>query len=288
MPPDAMTGRRCVVTGGSLGLGAAITRGLLARGAEVLVACRDVARAEQLRPTLAPPDAQARLRIERLDVSSLAEVRAFAETLASRWPRLDVLVNNAGASFPLRRLSVDGHELTFATNALGGFVLTRALRPLLRNAEGEGRIVHVGSAAQYLRALRTDRLLDLRGLYQHELVYAHTKRAQFELSERWAEVLDEEGITSTCAHPGVVSTPGVSEAFPRYAKVVGPWLPAVQEGADTAVWLATSREASGRTGGLWWRRERQPADLLPWTRTPTSERERLWRTCERLAAEAAS
>ena len=283
-----MAGRRCVVTGGSLGVGAAITRGLLAQGAEVVVACRDVARAEALRPTLAPADAQPRLHLERLDVSSLAEVRSFAARLASRWPRLDALVNNAGASFALRRLSADGHELTFATNVLGGFALTRALRPLLRNAEGEGRVVHVGSAAQYLRGLRTERLLDVRGLYQHELVYAHTKRAQFELSERWADVLDEEGITSTCTHPGVVSTPGVADAFPLYAKAIGPWLPAVEDGADTALWLASSREVAGRTGGLWWRRERQPADVVPWTRTPASERERLWRTCERFTAGVAS
>lgn len=276
-----LAGRRCVVTGGSLGIGAAITRGLLARGAEVLVACRDVARAEARRRELAPDGAEARLVIERLDVSSLAEVHAFTGRLAARWPRLDVLVHNAGASFPRRRLSVDGHELTFATNVLGGFALTRALRPLLRRADGHGRVVHVGSAAQYLCSLRSERLLDVRGPYLHERVYAHTKRAQFELSERWAEVLDEEGITSTCAHPGPVA-PGLAEAFPRYFRVIGPRLPDADAGADTVVWLASSPAAAGRTGGLWWRRDRQPADLLPSTRSSAAERERLWRLCERL------
>lgn len=290
MQPDSdenLTGRRFVVTGGSLGIGAAIARGLLARGAEVLVACRDTARAEARRRELADRDSDARLTIARLDVASLAEVHAFAAALAGRWPRLDGLIHNAGASFPRRRLSADGHERTFATNALGGFALTRALRPLLRRAGGAGRVVHVGSAAQYLCPLRSERLLAVRGVYSHELVYAHSKRAQFELSERWAETLDEEGVTSTCCHPGLVATPGVTDAFPRYARMVGPLLPAADVGADTAIWLAASPAAAGSTGGLWWRRARQPADLVPWTRTASAEREALWRLCERLTDAAA-
>jgi len=278
---ESLVGRRFVVTGGSLGIGAEITRGLLERGAEVLVACRDVARAEARRRELVI-DGGERLTIVRLDVSSLAEVHAFAAGLAERWPRLDGLIHNAGASFPRRRLSVDGHELTFATNVLGGFALTRALRPLLREAGGSGRVVHVGSAAQYVCPLRSARLLAVRGVYMHERVYAHSKRAMFELSERWAEELDEEGITSTCCHPGLVATPGVADAFPRYFRAVGPLLPGAEVGADTAIWLASSPAVAGSTGGLWWRRARRPTDVVPWTRGSAAEREALWRLCERL------
>jgi NAD(P)-dependent dehydrogenase (short-subunit alcohol dehydrogenase family) len=281
---DSLSGHRCVVTGGSLGIGAAITRGLLVLGAEVTVACRDVARARQAHDELAPAEARARLSFERLDVSNLAEVRAFADRLRARWSRLDVLVNNAGASYAVRRLSADGHELTFATNVLGPFALTRALRPLLRRAEGRARIVHVGSLAQYLCRLHTARLIDLRAPYLHGPVYAHSKRAQFELSERWAEVLDEEGITSTCAHPGLVATPGVREAFPLYYRVFGGVLWTADAGADTAVWLASSAAVAGVTGGLWWMRAPQPADVLPFTRAPTRERDRLWDLCARLAS----
>lgn len=281
-----LAGRRCVVTGGSVGIGAAIVRGLLARGADVVVACRDTGRAEANRHDLLAGGAGARLTVERLDVSSMSEVRAFAARITARWPSLDVLVNNAGVSLPVRRLSAEGHELTFATNVLGGFALTRALRPLLRRAEGRARIVHVGSIAQYLARLRTLRLLDLRGPYVHELVYAHTKRAQFELSERWAEVLDDDGISSTCAHPGLVKTPGVVEAFPRYARLAGDLLPSADEGAETVVWLASSPQVAGMTGGFWWRRARQPSEIFPFAGASEAERDRLWSTCERLAGAA--
>lgn len=264
---------RCVVTGGSLGIGAAITRGLLERGASVVVGCRDVSRAAGL----APIGTENRLTAERLDVSDPAEVRQFSQRLFARWDHLDVLINNAGASFPTYRESVDGYELSFATNVRGGFLLTRALLPLLKTASG--RVVHVGSAAQYLRPLRTEQLPRKSGFYRHEWVYAHSKRAQFEMSEAWAARL--EGVTSVCAHPGVVATPGVADAFPRYHRMLGKMLPRPEAGADTALWLATEKEAAGLNGGLWWNRKRQPADLVSWTRSDPAERAKLWKLLER-------
>jgi len=269
-PDDRLDGQRCIVTGGSLGIGAAIARGLAARGAQVIIACRDVVRGERTRAAIAASTG-ARVTVERLDVSRLDEIDAFA---AAAGP-VDVLVNNAGASFPEPRRSADGLELSFATNALGGFALVRALRPKLRPG---ARVIHVGSIAQYLVRLRTDELFRDRGRYRHELAYARSKRAQFELSERWAAELAPDGIRSACVHPGLVSTPGAASAFPRYHRLVGRLLPDPSRGAATALWLAGG---AGASGGLWFANARQPADLLPWTRTPAEERERLWRACER-------
>jgi NAD(P)-dependent dehydrogenase (short-subunit alcohol dehydrogenase family) len=268
--PDAIA----VVTGGSLGIGAAITRALLGRGYTVIVGCRSPERARGL--------GAGRLEVEKLDVSDVGSVRAFAARIAARHSRIDVLVNNAGASFQELRRNAAGLELTFATNVQGDYAVTDALRPLLRNADGRGRVVHVGSAAQYLLPLQTSALLSATGPYIHGAIYAHTKRAQYELSEAMAERLDADGITSTCAHPGLVATPGVAEAFPTWSRVAGRVLPSPEEGADTAVWLATAPEIAGSTGGFWWRRTRQPADVVPWTRARRGERSRLWDACQHL------
>jgi NAD(P)-dependent dehydrogenase (short-subunit alcohol dehydrogenase family) len=203
----------------------------------------------------------------------------------ARWQWLDVLVNNVGAFFNTRRHSADGLELTFATNVLGGFALTRALLPLLR-AAAPSRVVHVGSAAQHFHRLHVDRLLRGASSYVGELVYAHTKRAVAELNVRWAERLAQEGITSNCMHPGLTLTPGVARAAPIYRHATGWALRTLAQGADTAVWLAVAREVAGETGGFWFDRRRQPLHIVPWTRAPEDEVDELWAACERCSWQA--
>jgi NAD(P)-dependent dehydrogenase (short-subunit alcohol dehydrogenase family) len=273
-----MTRKVCVVTGGSRGIGQGVVCGLVARGATVVVACRDVAVGEAVHGTFAP----GRVAVERLDVSSLAEVRVFARRIGERYGRLDVLVNNAAATFARPERSVDGLELAFATNVLGAFVLTRELMPLLR-ATSPARVVHLGSSAQYLRRLDVDALLDPPRPYVGELVYAHTKRAVAELSRRWAERLAEHGVVSNCVNPGLARTPGVRRDYPVYHRLTGRMLRTIDQGADTALWLAVSRAGARHTGGFWFDRERQPEHVVPWTRARPEETDRLWAVCERLA-----
>jgi len=274
-----LTGKVCVVTGGSLGLGIAVVRGLAERGATVVIACRNVDRGEAARRAIAGAD---RIVVERMDVSSLREVKAFASRFAARFSRLDVLVNNAGALFATRGSSVDGLELTFATNVLGGYALTRALAPRLI-ASAPSRIIHVGSAAQYLRRLDVRELLHGPGRYVGELAYAHSKRAVGELSASWAEHLREHGVTSNCMHPGLAATPGVERSFPIYRRAAGSALRSPAQGADTAVWLAVASEAAAATGGFWLDRELQAEHVVPWTRAAPGEAARLREACERLA-----
>jgi NAD(P)-dependent dehydrogenase (short-subunit alcohol dehydrogenase family) len=277
-----LDGKVCVVTGGSEGLGYGIASALAARRATVVVVCRNVERGEAARRSIAEACGADRADIEHADISSVRAVHDLAERIGARYGRVDVLVNNAGAVFDTRRCSLDGLELTFATNVLGGFALTRALVPLLRVA-AQSRVVHVGSAAQYMRRLDPEALLTPRGAYAGELVYAHTKRAVCELSARWAERLAPERITSNVMHPGLTATPGVARAFPVYQRAVGRALRTLEQGADTAVWLAVAGEAAGETGGFWLDRARQQEHVVPWTKVAADVVDRLWAECERLS-----
>jgi hypothetical protein len=89
-------------------------------------------------------------------------------------------------------------------------------------------------------------------------------------------------VTSSCVHPGLADTPGVEQGFPLYHRLAGPALRDAAEGADTALWLAASPAAAGRSGELWFDRAPRPAHVVPWTRSPRAEAERLWAACAAL------
>jgi NAD(P)-dependent dehydrogenase (short-subunit alcohol dehydrogenase family) len=271
-----LDGRVCVVTGASSGLGLALSRGLAARHAVVVMVSRDPARAEAARRIVG-----GRARLELADLSSVAAVHDLAGRIAARYERVDVLVNNAGLSIWELRTTADGLESTFATNVLGGFVLTHLLLPLLRRA-APARVVHMTSAALYVQRLDVDALVAGGRPYRGAIQYALTKRAQVELGALWAERLSGTGVTSSCVHPGLAVTPGVANAAPFYYRFAGPALRSASQGADTALWLAVSRAAAGRSGELWFDRTPRPLHVVPWTRSPRVEAERLWAACTSL------
>ncbi len=273
-------GKVSVVTGASSGLGLAIARALARLGSKVVMVSRDPARAEAARRIVG-----ARAEILLADLSDVDAVHDLAARIAARHDRVDVLVNDAGLSILDRRASAGGLELTFATNVLGGFVLTCLLLPRLRAAAEKalgGRVVHVTSAALYLTRLDTDALVSSAGRYNGALQYALTKRAQAELNALWAERLAGTGITTSSVHPGLADTPGVARGFPLYHRLAGPALRDPEQGADTAVWLAASPASAGQSGALWFERTPRPLHVVPWTRSPRAEVERLWTACAAL------
>jgi dehydrogenase/reductase SDR family member 12 len=274
-----LTGKVCVVTGASRGLGFAAARALALRGADVVMICRDPARGEAARRAIAVATG-ARVALELCDLAELGAVRALAARLAARLPRLDVLVHNAGALFDALHRTADGHEATFATNVLGGYHLTRRVLPQLR-AAAPSRIIHVGSAAMYLARLDVGRLAPHES-YSGARAYALSKRAVAELSAVWADRLAGTGVTSNAMHPGLTATPGVERTFPRYHRWFGSILRDPDQGADTMVWLAVARAVAGESGKLWFDRREQAAHAAPWTRCDRAEGQRLWDHCAAL------
>ena len=195
----AQDGRRFVVTGASGGLGLATTRILASRGADVVLAVRNLEKGEAAAEEIRGHGVRGRLEVRRLDVSSIESVVAFSARVGA----FDVLINNAGVmGIPFQR-SVDGFELQLATNHLGHFALTNLLLPRLRD-----RVVVVGSASHRHGELDLDDLDWQRRGYRPYAAYAASKLANLlflaDLHRRLSEVGSE--LRATGAHPGYTST----------------------------------------------------------------------------------
>ncbi|MBI3722532.1 SDR family NAD(P)-dependent oxidoreductase [bacterium] len=276
-----LTGRTCVVTGASAGIGKVVAGNLARAGATVVLACRSPDRGRAALD-LVVKDAKnaASVSLELVDLGSQARVRDFARALLAKHAKIDVLVNNAGVWLPSRETSPDGFELTWATNALGYHLLTNLLLPALK-AAGKARIVNVASTLA--GGLDLDDLDWQKRGYDGKDAYAQTKQANRMLTWALAERLAGKGVTANAAHPGFVR----SELFRRGSGLVGlvvstaAFLAAksVEKGADTPTWLAASPEVEGVSGKLFADRR----ELKCGFRDPV-QIEALWETCERMTA----
>ena len=275
----SLAGRTVLVTGPTSGLGRAAVSHFAAMGARVLLLGRDESKLERTRTELVAWSGDSEIEVHVADMGSLASVRSAADRILARESRLDVLVDNAGALFADRRTSPDGFELSFATMVLGPFLLIDRLLPLLTAAaatNGPSRIVAVTSGGQYTQRLHLDDLQSDAGAYTGTLAYARAKRAQVTLMREWARRLRDRGIVANAMHPGWADTPGFAEALPTFHDFLGPYARTVEEGVDTAVWLAASADAGRQTGRLFLDRRPRPFDRVPWTRVSAADRRALW------------
>jgi dehydrogenase/reductase SDR family protein 12 len=277
-----MDGKVVLVTGASSGLGLAAAEGFARLGVAVRLLVRSEQRGERARAEIVTRSGNNDVQVDLCDLSDLQAVRRFAERFSQEMPRLDVLVNNAGAMVGERTLSVDGIELTFATNVLGPFLLTNLLIPLLAESE-PARIVNVSSGGMYTQRVHLDDLQMSGEEYDGPTAYARSKRAEVMLTEMWAQRLQGSGVVAHAMHPGWVDTPGLKSSLPRFYGMTRRLLRTPQEGADTIVWLGAASEPAGSSGGFWHDRRRRPTHLVPWTKQAPEERKRLWAECERLS-----
>lgn len=198
------------------------------RSKEKLLHARDAVRA-------AAPDA--RVQEVCADLSDLAAVAGMANELATSFPKLDVLINNAGVYMTEREVSRDGHEMTLAVNHLAHFLLTNLLLPQLRKC-GAPRVVTVSSMVHTSGHISFEDMDSERG-YDGYRVYANSKLANALFAAELAR--REPWLTSNSLHPGVIGTKLLHAAFTMQGDTV-------EEGARTSVYLATSPDVSGVTG----------------------------------------
>ncbi len=278
----SLAGRVVMVTGATSGLGLAAANGFARLGASVWLVVRSEARGRRARLEIAERPAGHDVHVGLCDLSDLGSVREFAGRFAAEAGRLDVLVNNAGVLTRERRISSDGIELTFATNVLGPFLLTRLLLALLQRS-APSRVINVSSGGMYTQRIRVDDLQSERGGFDGPTAYAQTKRAQVILTEILAQRLEGRGVVVHAMHPGWADTPGVRSSLPRFYRLTRPLLRTPEQGADTIVWLGAADEPGRSTGLFWHDRRPRPTHVLPWTRETRQERERLWRQCVELS-----
>jgi NAD(P)-dependent dehydrogenase (short-subunit alcohol dehydrogenase family) len=195
----------CVVTGASSGIGKETARAMAARGATVVLACRDEARAGAAREDIVTSTGNREVSAMPLDLTSVASVDAFAEALGLRFGRLDVLVNNAAALWRRRTLTASGIEATLAVNHLGPFALSLGLLELLKSS-APSRIVMVSSKLHYAAPLDLDDLLWEKRSYNAFGAYNATKRANVVFARALARRLGDRTVRINALHPGEAGT----------------------------------------------------------------------------------
>ncbi|MCW1427912.1 oxidoreductase [Novosphingobium sp. JCM 18896] len=243
--PD-QSGRTIIVTGANTGLGYEAAKGLAAKGARVLLACRDQARAEAAMAQIRVQTPSADLAFLPLDQADLASVRRAAE-LAAQEPRLDVLLNNAGVMFPPLTRTKQGFELQFGVNHLGTFALTALLLPKLAETSGS-RVVVTASLAHNRGNLQWDDLNAEKG-YNRTARYADSKLANMlhfaELDRRLRAA--GSPVTAVGCHPGVAATELMRHAgpFQVFMPLVGLFLNTAEQGAWPALEAATAPGVQG-------------------------------------------
>jgi len=247
----AMSGKACLVTGATSGIGKETALRLASLGAAVTIVVRDGERGAAAAAEIRQRVPLAQVAIMTADLSSLAQVRRLAEEVQARLGRLDVLVNNAGVISLRRQLTPDGLEVTFATNHLGPFLLTSLLRGLLERS-APARVVTVSSAAhRQVRAIPWDDLVR-GGQAGNGQAYPLSKLLNILFTAELARRLANTGVTANCLHPGFVRTAlgrdvtGIPGAAVRLALRLRPG-PAA--GARTSVYLASSPEVADISGG---------------------------------------
>jgi NAD(P)-dependent dehydrogenase (short-subunit alcohol dehydrogenase family) len=275
-----MRGKTVVITGATSGIGEVAAIRLAEKGARILFVAREAARAAATLKKLRHAGPGAAHAFHLADLSCLAEMKRIGTLLAAE-PRIDVLVNNAGAIFNRRRETADGLEMTFALNHMAYFVVTAVLLGKL----GRGaRIISTASGAHRRGALNFDDL-QLRHGYGGWRAYCRSKLCNILFTRELARRLAGGGVTANAFHPGFVATRfgdgsgGLIGGFVGAAKAVGAISP--EEGAKTLVHLAASPQVAGISGEYFYQcRPQLPAKAA---RDDAAARH-LWEVSERIAA----
>jgi NAD(P)-dependent dehydrogenase (short-subunit alcohol dehydrogenase family) len=246
---DAMN-QICLITGSTRGIGREIALGLAQRGARVVLVGRDEQRGRAVAEELRAESANREIEFLAADLSSQQSIRELATEYRRRHRRLDVLINNAGALYPRRQITVDGLERTLALNHLAYFLLTEQLLDLIK-ASAPARIINVASAA-HARAHVDFQDLQSANHYGGLAAYRISKLENLYFTYELARRLQGTGVTVNAMHPGTVSTGlGMGEwGWFKVAKtLLRPFLFGdPRDAAKTAIYLATSPEVEGVTG----------------------------------------
>lgn len=246
----SMAGKTCVVTGANSGVGYAAARQLVLGGARVVLVCRNLEKAQSAKTSL-DPLAHASVDIVIADLARLDRVRQAATTLLERYPKIDVLVNNAGMHSTTRTLTPDGYETGFAVNHLASFLMARLLLDRMK-ASAPARIIQVNSQGHRFNGLNLDDWNWEKRFYTGLRAYGASKTAQLMTVWQWAEELEGTGVTINAMHPGSVhSNVGANNGllYRLFKKLVTDRLLDDPETSGQAIyWLASAPELAEVSG----------------------------------------
>lgn len=275
-----------LVTGATSGIGEVTARELARQGAHVVLLARNRQKAERTQQAIIAATGNQQVDIVIADLSVLQQVRDVAAQLHDKYPRLDVLVNNAGLMFGAEReLSADGYEMTLATNHLGPFLLTSLLLDLLQKSPA-ARIVNVASMAYRFSKPMLDDIHSERD-YSPVWEYGNSKLWNIMFTQELAKRLREHNIlnvTTNALHPGAVATGygqqtgGIISALLALGR---PFMLSPEKGAETSIFLASSPSVANTSGGYFSKKKPEPVKSKFNT---AANNKRLWEISEQLTS----
>jgi NAD(P)-dependent dehydrogenase (short-subunit alcohol dehydrogenase family) len=275
-----LKGKTVLVTGATAGIGRETALGVAKLGAHVVIVGRNPEKTKRVVDELKAASGNQQIDFLLADLSLLAEVRKLAEAFISRFGTLHVLINNVGAINLKREVTKEGHELTFAMNHLGLFLLSELLTPALQKG-APSRIINLSSDAHRAGGINFDDLQAERG-YSSFRVYSNSKLMNLLFTRELSRRLADQKITVNAVHPGMVASdfmtkPGImgkiANAFVQLFGI------SPEAGARTSVFLASSPEVEGVTGKYFVKSK---------ARTPSKDAQsdeaarRLWEVSEKL------
>ncbi|TMD84158.1 MAG: SDR family oxidoreductase [Chloroflexi bacterium] len=275
-----VAGKRVVLTGATNGIGLAAAVELARRGADLTLVARNQARAAVAIRRINAVSTGSSPDVLLADLASQASIRRLADELLAKYPRIQVLVNNAGAIYARRRMTADGIELTWAVNHLAPFLLTALLLDRLK-ASHPARIVTTSSGAHEGARIPFDDLNAERSWGGAGFTrYGETKLANVLFTAELARRLEGTGVTANAFHPGLVAT-----GFNRNNGVLmrngmaltRPFARSPQKGAETLIWLVDAEEAGELNGAYVF--DRRPFPPSPAAQNIETARQ-LWRVSE--------
>lgn len=280
---DTLAGKTILITGATSGIGAATARALAELGATVVLVGRDPTRTEGIVAQIQRATGNPAVSGLVADLSSMREVRDLAGAFMGRYPRLDVLLNNAGAIFTKRQTTVDGYERTFALNHLAPFLLTNLLVERLR-ANTSARVVTVSSMVHTGQTLDFDDVTRGANGYNGWRAYGESKLANVMFTYALARRLNGTGVTANTLHPGVVNT--------NFAKNNGGFMKLAmgmfsafeitpEKGAQTSIYLASSPEVANVSGRYFIKSKPVKSSAASYDE---AAQERLWELSEQMTA----
>ena len=247
----SVAGETIVITGATSGMGEAAALELARQGARMVLIARDKARGDVTMAKLRVANPSANHTIHYADLSRIAEMKRVGAEVAAAEPKIDVLINNAGAVYLSRKVSADGLEMTFAINHLAYFVVTNQLLDRLKATPG-ARVVSTSSDAHKAGKVDFDDL-QLEKSYASFRAYGTSKLENILFTRELAKRLAGTGVTANCLHPGFVGTRfGQNNANNIFMKGLARAIMSFglkpEDGAKTIIYLAASYDVAKTTG----------------------------------------
>lgn len=264
-----------MVTGATAGIGRVSAHRLAEMGATVIVVSRNLRKCNAVVEAIRRQTGNAAVEAMPADLSSLSQVRALAQRFLDAYPRLDVLLNNAGAIFTSRQVSADGIEMTWALNHLSYFLLTHLLMDALKAAPA-ARVINVSSDAHLMGAIAFDDVQFERRRYSGFGAYSQSKLANVMHAYGLARRLEGTPVTANALHPGAVATDfgkNNSGVWGKLFKLFSRFTISPEEGAQTSIYLASSPEVAGVTGKYFYRCKPKPSSQASYD---VQAQEKLW------------